>query len=158
MHLRTLLVLALLVGALLFAVSWQKGREELELARGPGPLFEGAEIARIDRLRVDNLERSVQLLVEREPEQGWMIVDPLRAPAEAGLIQLLLEALTTQTAYPVEDAEPEDLALDPPRAVLEFEEQVGAERLSRRLELGLDRKSTRLNSSHYSPSRMPSSA
>ena len=88
-------------------------------------------------MRVDNLERSVQLLVEREPEQGWMIVDPLRAPAEAGLIELLLEALTTQTAYPVEDAEPRDLALDPPRAVLEFDEQVGAERLSRRLELGL---------------------
>lgn len=137
MHLRTLLLLALLVGALLLAVNWQRGREELELAQGPSALFEGAEGARIDRIRVDNLERSVQLLIEREPEQGWMIVDPLRAPADAALIELLLEALTTQTADAVADAQPGKLALDPPRAVLEFDEQVGGQRLRRRLELGL---------------------
>jgi hypothetical protein len=137
MHLRTLLILAVLVGALLLAVNWQREREELELARGPQALFEGAEIARIDRIRVDNLERGVQLLVERQPDQGWMIVDPLRAPAEGALIELLLESLTTQTAEAVAEPRVDRLALDPPRAVLEFDEEVGEQRLRRRLELGL---------------------
>jgi len=136
MHLRTLSILILLVGALAAAVWWQSRREERELFAEPAALFEGVQAARIVRLRVDNLERSVQLAIELDPEDGWTIVDPIEAPAEGALIGLLLEALSTQQAFPVADADPGKLALSPPRAVLEFEEQVGGERVRRRLELG----------------------
>jgi hypothetical protein len=54
-HVRTLLVLLVVVAGLLLAVRWQQGREEVALFAPPAALFEGASAERIDRIRVDNL-------------------------------------------------------------------------------------------------------
>ena len=143
MHLRTLILLALVVGGLVAAVAWQTKREEAEYFAPPEALFEGVVSHRVDRIRIDNLERSVQMLIELREGEGWVIVDPFDAPAEGALVQLLLEAAEGQDARPVEETDLARLGLDPPRAVIEFTERIGGEPLVRRLELGagdLDRQ------------------
>ncbi len=137
MHARTIVLLVLVVAGLVWAVHWQQGREESGTFESRRPLVEGALAGRIQAIRVDHLERGLQLRLERDESGRWWIVDPIEYPAEMAVLDLLLEMLESQMAIEVEDAgDLSGLSLDPPRAVLEFEERIGADLVRRRIELG----------------------
>lgn len=136
MHGRTAILMLAVVGGLAGGVYWQLQREEANAITGDRELVPGIEEGRVVRLRVDNLERSVQVTLERDDVGRWALVDPIAYPASTPLIGQLLERVITQRAYPVSDPDLAQLSLDPPRAVLEIEQDVGGERVRNRIEIG----------------------
>jgi len=136
MHTRTALLLLLVVGGLAAGIWWQIGREQAATITGERALVPGVEKSRVVRLRVDNLERSVQLAMERDEDGTWQIVDPIAYPADQAIVTQLLDLVSTQSAYPVADPDLQALSLSPPRAVLELEQQTADGRTRDRLEFG----------------------
>lgn len=136
MHGRTAILLFLVVVALAAGVRWQLQREEAALIPTDRAFVSDVELLRVDRIRIDNLERSIQLTLERDERGAWQIVDPIAYPASAGAVRQLLEVLTSQRAFPVRDPDLEGLSLAPPRAVLEIEQEIAGERVRNRIELG----------------------
>ncbi len=128
-----LLVFVLLLGGLVF---WQRGREQNHAFDVDRPLFEGVQAERVMSVHIDQLERGLQLSMKRDADGVWQIVDPLDFPAEAGVLERLLEVLAKNRAIPVEKPDLARLSLAPPRAVLEFVEQLPGGERKLRLELG----------------------
>ncbi len=128
-----LLVFVLLLGGLVF---WQQRREQSHVFDVDRPLFADVQPERVVSVRIDQLERGLQLSMERDAVGAWQIVDPLDFPAEAGVLERLLEVISKNRAIPVEQPDLSRLSLAPPRAVLEIVETLptGPRRL--RLELG----------------------
>jgi hypothetical protein len=137
MHLRTLLVLILGVALLAALALWQLREEDEQRAKVDAPLVESFDRGRVTALRVDNLERSLQMRIERDSAGRWTIVDPLEFPAEGAVIDALMSALETQRLKPPLVTEREKLKLAPPRAVLEITEDVGGSARLTRLEIGV---------------------
>lgn len=135
MHKRNLAVVFLLVLGLGALAWWQVDREQRHV---PAPaarvLLPDVAAESIAAVRVDNLERSVQMRVERRPD-GWWIVDPLEYPFAAPLVPPLLDALLATPSEPAEGPI-EGLGFDPPRAVLTVEVDGPRGRTQRRIELG----------------------
>lgn len=137
MHGRTALLLLVVVGVLVGAVYFQNLREESDAFTSERPLVEGVIAGRVTGIRIDNLERGLQLRAERDEVGRWFLVDPIEYPAEVAVLELFLNILETQTAITV--ADPGDLSklsLDPPRAVIEFDEEIAGDLVRRRIELG----------------------
>lgn len=128
-----LLVVVLALGGL---VLWQQGRERSGEFAADRPLFTDARPERIRSVRVDQLERSLQMRIVRDAEGAWEIVDPLTFPAETGVLERLLEAVTKNRATPVERPDLAALSLAPPRALVELVEELPAGPRTLRLELG----------------------
>jgi Domain of unknown function (DUF4340) len=65
---------------------------------------------------------------ERDSRDGWTMVDPVRARAEAGVLDLLLKSVLARkgTLVPESERDAKKLGLDPPRFVLELETKSGA--------------------------------
>ncbi len=135
MHLRKLAILLVVVGALVALALWQRGEQASRRAQSEAALLPGFDRARVRSIRVDNLERSLQLRIERRPSE-WQIVDPVDFPAELAVVEVLLDSLSTQHAKPTPDANPKKVSLDPPRVVIEVEEDVGGRILKRKIEVG----------------------
>jgi hypothetical protein len=135
---RTILLPLLLVGALLLL--WRaREREEQgmrDLTIEPA-LFEGLEKNTVRSIRIDHLERGLQLELERDGIGSWFLTDPLAYPADDGLVRSLLEQLSQSQGPIVEGPDLGELRLDPPRVVVEVTETTadGGERC-RRVELG----------------------
>jgi hypothetical protein len=130
----TTALLALLVLGLGLAVWYQGRREDPDFGRGQFALFEGLDPSRVDRIRVDNLERSLHLGLERDARGIWSIVDPIAYPARQELVLALLRVTSNQAwLVPGEERDLAQSSLDPPRAVLELREMLedGSERLHR---------------------------
>ncbi len=137
MNPRTTVVLIVLVALLGGAAWWQLRSEQANPQIGNvRPLFEGFDPARIEAIRIDNLERDVQVVLRRSEGGQWGLVDPIEYPADGGVVKSLLELGIHNVAIPVEDVDPEKLGLAPPRVVLEFE-QGGEAARRHRLELGV---------------------
>ncbi len=136
MNLRTLLLLLVGVAALGTLAWWQSARDREAERAVDAALLEGFDVSRVTALRVDNLERSLQMRIERAADGEWQIVDPVHSPAEPALIEFLFDALSTQTAKSVANDDPKKIALDPPRVVLEIEETVAGAARTRRIEIG----------------------
>ena len=136
MHGRTAILLFLVVAALAGGIWWQVQQEQATQIEGDRALVLDIQAARVDRIRVDNLERSVQVTLERDETNAWSIVDPIDYPAAGPLVNQILELVSTQRAYPVRDPDLELLSLAPPRVVLELEQDISGERLLNRLEFG----------------------
>lgn len=136
MHARSLMLLVAAVVALGALTLWQLRREEAQRGKVSAALLEGFERGRVTAVRVDNLERSLQMRIERDPGGRWLIVDPLSYPVEPAVLEALFSALETQHLLPplVEDLS--KLRLSPPRVVLELTEQVSGQARVTRLELG----------------------
>jgi hypothetical protein len=116
---------------------WQQGREAGGAFESERPLLEGVVPGRITAIRVDNIERGLQLRAERAEDGRWFLVDPIEYPAEVAVLEVLFDIVESQTAIVIEDpGELSRLSLDPPRAVVELEEQVGGDLRRHRLELG----------------------
>ncbi|MFM7296411.1 MAG: hypothetical protein ACKO4Q_04215, partial [Planctomycetota bacterium] len=135
MHLRKLAILVVAVGGLVALALWQRGEQDQRRSQAEAALLAGFDRTRVRSIRVDNLERSLQLRIERRPSE-WQIVDPVEFPAEMAVIEVLLDALSTQHARPAPDADPAKVSLDPPRVVIEVEEELGGEVLRRKIEVG----------------------
>lgn len=136
MHLRKLLIAVVVVGALCALAWWRARLEPSSSEPAERPLLEGFDRSRVRALRVDNVERSLQLRIERNARDEWNIVDPLEFPAENAVVQVLLESLATQHGKPAAGVDASKVSLAPPRAVLEIEEDVGGSLLKRRVEIG----------------------
>lgn len=135
---RTTVVLLLLVGVLAVLIWRQTEREDPNLGVQVVPLLEGLDTRRVTKLRVDNLERSLHMGLERDSGGRWFLVDPVAYPARPAMVDKLLAALRND-AFRVSAAELKaaDTGLDPPRIVVEATEEMpgGAER-QRTVEVG----------------------
>ncbi len=137
MHLRSILALILGVAVLAGLVVWQLREEDEQRAKVDAPLLESFDRGRVKALRVDNLERSLQMRIERDAGGRWMIVDPIEFPAEGAVIEALMSTLETQRLKPPLVEELPKLNLAPPRAVLEVTEDVGGKPRTTRIEVGV---------------------
>lgn len=112
-----LLVLFLGLGGL-----WLVKQREIERG-GPTldqvPLLPGLEGPRVRALRIDNLERAVQVLLERDAAGRWYLTEPLAYPAQEGVVRSLFSALSAALGEPVRGTPPAQLGLDPPVGVIE---------------------------------------
>jgi hypothetical protein len=70
-------------------------------------------------IRIDNLERSVQVKLERDAAGRWFLTDPVPYPALAALVRTLLTTLETARGEPAREVDVHEVGLDPPRAVVE---------------------------------------
>lgn len=120
MRARTVLFLLLLflgLGAL-----WLQKQREIEQG-GPAldqvPLLPGLEGPRVRAVRIDNLERGVQVRLERDAAGRWFLTEPLAYPAQDGVVRALLAALSAALAEPVQGTPTEQLGLEPPVGVIE---------------------------------------
>ncbi|MDP6739101.1 MAG: DUF4340 domain-containing protein [Planctomycetota bacterium] len=130
----TTALLALLVLGLGWGAWYQGKREDPDFGRREFALFEGLAPSRVDRIRVDNVERSLHLGLARDGRGLWNIVDPIAYPARQELVVALLRvAQNTAQLVPAEERELAQSSLSPPRAVMELHEVLedGSERLHR---------------------------
>lgn len=137
MRLRTLFALAALVTVLFLL--WRA--KERESARGgPAlsqfPLFPGLSPERVRSLRIDHLERSIQVKLERDAAGRWFLTDPVAYPAQDSLVRSLLQTLAGAQGEPAGEVEPSSVALDPPLVLLEYVQVEPEGERTARLELG----------------------
>ncbi|NOT29245.1 MAG: DUF4340 domain-containing protein [Planctomycetes bacterium] len=123
----------------LLAFLWLQ--KEKEVARGGPelaeyPLCPDLSSERVRALRVDHLERGLQLKFERDAAGRWFMTDPLAYPAQSALVRMLLQSLESARGAPAPEVELEEVGLEPPLVVLELiqVEDVGERTL--RVELG----------------------
>jgi len=117
---RTLIALV----ALVLVLGWLWVRKEREILEG-GPRTEavalcpGLEVELVRAIRIDHLERSVQVKLERDAQGRWFLTDPVAYPAQHGLVRTLLTTLVAARAEPASEVDPHEVGLDPPQAVVE---------------------------------------
>lgn len=123
----TLIVLSALVIGLGFLAYRQMGRDALDASENDVPLFVGLDENSVVGVRIDNIERDVQMSFERDPKVGWMMTDPVRVRAENSVLDLLVRSALQRRATPVPDAEldTKKLGLEPPRVVFELITKAG---------------------------------
>ena len=121
----TLLLLALLVGALGFGVWWSSGQVvEFEEALFPG--IQGVEVVSI---RVDNLVRDVQVRIDRDGEGGWALVDPIEAPADEVTLEGLMDVIDSDRLRLVPgEIDAATFGFEPPEIVFQVETRSGERR------------------------------
>lgn len=124
MQKKTLLLLLVLV-ALLGAGVWYARDVEIRLEE---PLIEGFEKNEVVSIRIDNLERNLNLRLQRGADGRFELVDPIEAAADDAIVDFLLEIFESDRAVEVPgDPDPRALGLDPPRLVLTVRERDGSE-------------------------------
>lgn len=125
----TLLLLLAFVAGLGF-LAWRQARLDAGfVADNDVPLFTGLDENLVTSVRIDNVERALQMRFERDPKVGWMMVDPIRVRAENGILGLLVKSAIERRGTPVPQSESSDLGklgLDPARIVLELKDSNGA--------------------------------
>ena len=123
MHKRLLIALALFVTALAAFAWWQWRSDVSSLSEADVPLFEGFDKETVTAIRVENVERSTNLKLERRSDGHWWLVDPFEAPADDSSASYLLGIALDRrgTPVPAGDADPRKLGLEPPRVVLELQ-------------------------------------
>ncbi len=142
MRARTLLALVVVVAGLFLL--WRAKARETERG-GPElaqyPLLPDLATERVRALRIDHLERSIQIQLERDSAGRWYLTDPVAYPAQDALVRSLFRTLEQAQGEPASDVVPSEAGLDPPTVVLECRqgdpdpEAPGGER-TLRLELG----------------------
>jgi hypothetical protein len=133
-----LLLLALVVG-LGFAIWKQTEREDPTANQVHVPLFEDLDAAAITRVRIDNIERSQHLTMERDGGGRWFLTDPIAYPARSEMLINLLDAVARNRAWVIPESQRDSVeeSLAKPRAILELrEEHEGREPRTHRLEMG----------------------
>jgi len=133
----TLAFLLLLVAGL--AALWlARAKETLEggPALGEFALLPGLAPERVRALRVEHLERSFSMRLERDAAGRWFLTDPLAYPAQTALVRTLLTTLAGARGEPAPEVTRAQVGLEPPKVVLEcLQVEEGGER-SLRVELG----------------------
>jgi len=130
----TILVLVVLVAILLWAVREREKEREHTAGTSPQPLlFDGLRPERVQGIRIDHLERGIEVTLERDRAGVWFLTDPIAYPANGDLVSMLLNHLAQSHGALDHDPDPGALGLDPPLVVLEATEAVedGSRRLWR---------------------------
>lgn len=142
----TLAFLLLLVAAL--AALWlARARETLEGGPeiGEFALLPGLAPERVRALRVEHLERSFSMRLERDAAGRWFLTDPLAYPAQAALVRTLLQSLASARGEPAPEVTRAQVGLEPPKVVLECLQVEDEGERTLRVELGgLDLDPSRL--------------
>ena len=138
MNLRLLVALLFAVAASAVAVKWQSERErsgQFDVAR---PLLGDLSFSRVSRMHVANIERGSDFALGVDSVGVWYLTDPVAYRADAGLIELLRQAVDGQQALspPDPNADLVSLGLDPPQVEWTLYERVGAEERLHRLAIG----------------------
>ncbi|MAB80883.1 MAG: hypothetical protein CMJ89_16170 [Planctomycetes bacterium] len=117
----TLLFLIVLAGATYLL--WQKKQEDVQ-SGGPElpqyPLFPQLAKDKIKSVRIDNVERGVQVKLERDSFGSWFLTDPIAYPAVSSLVRTLLREVELSLGIAETELREGDIELDPPRIVLEL--------------------------------------
>ncbi len=133
----TLLVLLVVAGAAFLL--WKKKEEDVQ-SGGPQlaqyPLFPQLLKDKVRSVRIDNLERSIQVKLERDAFGSWFMTDPLAYPALDPLVRTLLQNLELALGIAEVELSEEQIQLDPPRIVLELVQIEEAGERTLRLEIG----------------------
>jgi uncharacterized protein DUF4340 len=136
MSTKALIALLILVALLGGAAWWQQRREASGAFDVDRPLLQDYLRERTVALRIDNLERGLQMKLAPDERGLWQILDPVAYPAEGAVVEFLLQCLSTNRATAIERPDLAKLQLDPPRAVLEVTEKLPTGERVRRLEVG----------------------
>lgn len=133
----TLVFLFVLVAAL--AGLWlARARETLrggpEL--GEYALAPGFAPERVRLVRVEHLERSFSLRLERDAGGRWYLTDPVSYPAQGALVRSILATIEGARGEPAPEVERAEVGLDPPRVVLECVQVDEDAETTVRIELG----------------------
>jgi hypothetical protein len=135
LHQRTLVILVVLVAVLAAVALWLVKQEPSTVQAGPRPLVPGLAREDVESIRVDNLERSVQLAMRQAPDGTWRIHDPIDYPVEGALMNMFFDALLATQAERRE-GDLAGLGLLPPRAVIELTQRTSSGTKTHRIELG----------------------
>jgi len=127
-----LFVIAALLGAAVWFEQRRGERGAYDLDR---PLLE-LSLEHVRVVRIDNLERSLEMRLELDPDRGWNIVDPIEFPADPARMVNLIEMLRTNRATLQTRSDLKQLQLSPPRAVLEVTQELPSGPKRTRIELG----------------------
>lgn len=122
----TTLGLLLVVGAL-GALAYRQARYEVEHPEETQTaLFAGVEPTRVRAFRLENLERSIHVRLERTDAGVWFLTDPIAYPAEPAVVEQVFELIAGNLAGPVPEvlADPAKAGLAPVRGFLEVEEEL----------------------------------
>ena len=133
---KTIFALVLLAAALGFAAWRELKKEAVERKAEDLPLLEGVELSRVRRLHLDHLEREKSFAFDRDADGRWTMTEPLPMPADPERLSRILGLLLERRGTPIQDAVPSELQLEPPRAIVEIEEDVGGARKRTRVDFG----------------------
>lgn len=135
MHARGIIGLVLVVAVLFAMRSWMSREEAKELDElrevvASHALLEGLlpeDMPGLKRVRIDNLERGVQLTIERDSRGSWYLTDPVAWPADVSVLKLFFETLAGNSGTEARDVDPAAAGLEPPvaHAELDFGEERG---------------------------------
>ena len=138
MRWKTLIGLGLVVGVLAYLTR----ERAIENAEGVGrvpvqyALVPDLAVECVHRVRIDNLERSIQVGLERAPDGSWHLIDPIAYPGLDGVLDSLFRTLSSAYGEGAGEVDPAEVGLDPPKIVLEIDQIVGGGTETFRLELG----------------------
>ncbi len=99
-------------------------------------LCPGLQKERVARMRVDHLERGIQIELERDARGTWFLTDPVAYRALDALVRTQIEVFERSVGERVPDADLRALGLDPPLVVLELDEQAEWGTRTFRVEIG----------------------
>ena len=135
---KSTLLVVVVVAAAAFLL-WKK-KEEEKRSGGPGlaeaALFPALRKDAVRSVRIDNLERSVQVKLERDAAGSWFVTDPVAYPATDGLVRTLLLNLELAKGEPETVLAVDQVDLDPPKVVLELVQIESDGERTLRLEIG----------------------
>lgn len=134
----TLVWLALVVLLLGGIVWWQNRRESSHAQEQDVPLFEGLDSASVSAVRIEVVERDVQLRAVRDSNDRWQLVDPVEVPAATELFDYLVKTALARrgTLVPDSEGDAQSLGFEPPRAILELESTSAGSTSKQRIEIG----------------------
>lgn len=116
------LLLFLVVLGLGAAVWFQTEREVSEVPQAKVSLFEGLGVSDLTRIRIDNLDRSIHISIDRDSTGRWVLTDPIAYPVREDMFVQLLGVLKQNEAWRVPASQEQGVLEDVerPRAVLEL--------------------------------------
>ncbi len=144
----TPILLLLLVLALAVVVWRQTESERDEVPRSETELLEGFDVDALTRIRIDNIERSIHLSIERDSVGNWVLTDPIAYPVREDMFVHMLGVLGQNQAWTVPQSQVEGVREDlaHPRAVLELFQGSGDEQQTHKVEMGgVDADGQRVN-------------
>jgi hypothetical protein len=146
-RLTTLLLLLGVVG--LGVLVWlQTEREVTDVPQAKVELFEGLDVDSLTRIRIDNIERSIHVSLDRDSTGRWVLTDPIAYPVREDMFVQLLGVLGRNEAWRVPASQEEGVAeeLEVPRVVLElFTGEGGATKVHELRMGGVDADGQRIN-------------
>ena len=123
------LAFLVVVVAVLSYVSRQRASrldEGVGIAPARFSLVPGFAPERVQSVRIDNVERAVQVRLERDAGGNWFLTDPIAYPALHGVLQALFRTLGSDLGEPAGELDLAQAGLDPPRVVLELKQASAA--------------------------------